>query len=86
MGPMDRDSRLRERVQRGLASGVLFLIDHKSWAGRGRGGSCAVCAMTIAFQDVEYRVEGAQGAAVAHLTCYLVWRQESEAWRLRAEK
>jgi hypothetical protein len=82
---MDRDSRLRERVRCGLASGELFLIDHKSWAGRGSGGPCAVCAMTIAFQEVEYKVDGAQAAAVAHLTCYLVWRQESEAWRLRAE-
>ena len=83
---MDRDRRLRERVRRGLASGELFLIDHKSWAGRGSGGRCAVCGMTIAFQNVEYKVEGARGAAVAHLTCNLVWRQESEAWRLRAEK
>ena len=86
MGTMDRDRRLRERVRRGLASGELFLIDRKSWAGRGSGGRCAVCGMTIAFQNVEYKVEGARGAAVAHLTCYLVWRQESEAWRLRAEK
>lgn len=31
-------------------------------------------------------IEGAQGAAAAHLTCYLVWRQESEAWRLCAER
>jgi len=85
VGTMDRDHRLRERVRRGLASGELFLID-KSWAGRGSGGRCAVCGMTIAFQNVEYKVEGARGVAMAHLTCYLVWRQESEAWRLRAEK
>ena len=39
-------------------------------------------AMMATFEEVE----GARGAAVAHLTCYLVWRQESEAWRLRAEK
>jgi hypothetical protein len=29
VGTMDRDGRLRERVRRGLASGELFLIDHK---------------------------------------------------------
>jgi len=39
VGTVDRDSRLRERVHRGLASGVLFLIDHKCWAGRGSGGA-----------------------------------------------
>ena len=49
----------------------------------GSSGSCMVCAMTVAFQDVEYKVEGAQRAAVAHLTCLFV-SQESEAWRLRA--
>lgn len=38
VGTMDRDRRLRERVRRGLASGESFLIDHKSWAGRGSGG------------------------------------------------
>jgi len=35
----NRDSRLRERVHRGLARGVLLLIESKSWAGRGSGGA-----------------------------------------------
>jgi hypothetical protein len=80
----DGDRRLRERVRRGLATGDLFLIDRKSWAGRGSGKPCAVCGVTITFRDVEYRIQRPQGSALAHLACYLVWRKESEGWRLHA--
>jgi hypothetical protein len=38
-------------------------------------------ALMAIFEEV-----AAGGQGLAHLTCYLVWRQESEAWRLRTEK
>jgi hypothetical protein len=79
---MHDSGRLKERVRRGLACGDLFLIDRLTWSGPGSGKVCAVCAQTIESWNVEYRVEGDQGVASAHLACYLVWRQECEAWRL----
>jgi hypothetical protein len=34
--------------------------------------------------EVQYAVRGPTGTVGAHLVCYLIWRQESEAARLRA--
>jgi hypothetical protein len=76
---MRDSSRLKERVRRGLACGDLFLIDRLCWSGPGSGKACAVCAAAIERWNVEYRVEGDQAIACAHLACYLVWRQECEA-------
>lgn len=80
------DDELRQRVRRALASGALFLADRKTRVGRGSGGLCAVCTSAITESEVEYEVPGGvSGTAVAHLLCYLVWRQESEAARLRED-
>jgi hypothetical protein len=77
---------LRQRVRRALTSGALFLVDYRSRVGRGRGKLCAVCTSGVAEDDVEYEVpDGMHGTVVAHPPCYLVWRQESEAARLRDE-
>jgi hypothetical protein len=82
-----RDDDLRQRVRRALARGALFLVDRKSRVGRGSGRLCAVCTSAVSETDVEYEVRGdATGIAAAHLPCYLVWRQESEGWRVRADR
>ena len=84
--PESHNGELRQRVRRALTSGALFLVDHRSRVGRGRGKVCAVCTSAVAEDDVEYDVPGGvHGTVVAHLPCYLVWRQESEAARLRDE-
>lgn len=77
------DDPLLDTVQSRLASGALFPVDGKRWAGLGGGKSCAVCDLTINNSEIEYEVTGGpSGSAFAHVRCYLVWRQESEALRL----
>ena len=84
--PESHNDELRQRVRRALTSGALFLVDQRSRVGRGSGKLCAVCTSAVAEDDVEYEVPGGvSGTVVAHLACYLVWRQESEAARLRDE-
>jgi hypothetical protein len=84
--PESHNDELRQRVRRALTSGTLFLVDQRSRVGRGSGKLCAVCTSAVAEDDVEYEVPGGvSGTVVAHLPCYLVWRQESEAARLRDE-
>ena len=73
-------------MRRALTRGTLFLAGHESWAGRGSGRLCAVCTSAVTASEVEYEVPGGvNGTVVAHLPCYLVWRQESEAARLRGD-
>ena len=84
--PESHNDELRQRVRRALTSGALSLVDRRSRVGRGSGKLCAVCTSAVAEDDVEYEVPGGvNGTVVAHLACYLVWRQESEAARLRDE-
>ena len=84
--PESHNDELRQRVRRALTSGALFLVDRRSRVGRGSGKLCAVCTSAVAEDDVEYEVPGGvNGTVVAHLACYLVWRQESEAARLRSD-
>jgi len=84
--PESHNDELRQRVRRALTSGALFLVDQRSRVGRGSGKLCAVCTSAVAEDDVEYEVPGGvNGTVVAPLACYLVWRQESEAARLRDE-
>lgn len=78
----EADDPLLDAVQSRLASGALFPVDRRGWAGRGSGKSCAVCDLTINDADLEYEVaDGPGSSAFAHVKCYLVWRQESEVLR-----
>ena len=84
--PESHNDELRQRVRRALTSGALFRVDQRSRVGRGSGKLCAVCTSAVAEDDVEYEVPGGvSGTVVAHLACYLIWRQESEAARLPDE-
>jgi len=40
----------------------------------------------ISRSEIQYTVRGPTSSVVVHLGCYLVWRQESEAARLRGER
>jgi hypothetical protein len=84
--PENHNDEIRQRVRRALASGALFPADRKSRVGRGSGKLCAVCTSAVTESEVEYGVPGGvSGQVVAHLPCYLVWRQESEAALLRED-
>ena len=76
---------LREQVRRRLAAKELFLISRRGRAEPASGNACAVCALVIDTSGVQYAVRGPTSRVVAHIACYLVWRQESEAARLRGE-
>src|SRR6266850_4194035 len=77
------DDPLLDAVRTRLTTGVLFPVVRKSWAVQATGKCCAVCDLTISNSEIEYEVAaGPSGSAFAHLPCYLVWRQESEALRL----
>src|SRR5713226_2529670 len=71
-------SALRQTVRERLASGWLFPAPHKVWAGKGTGHVCVVCGITIAPSEVENEVVG-PATVWAHLPCYSIWREESEA-------
>lgn len=76
---------LRDQVRRRLSAKELFLASRPGRPERGSGNSCEVCGSVITTTDVEYTVRGPTTSVVVHLGCYLVWRQESEAARLRGE-
>jgi hypothetical protein len=77
------DDPLLDTVRTRLTSGALFLMDRKGRAGRGSGKHCAVCDVPVTTHEIEYEVaRGSYAAVFAHLRCYLVWRQESEALHL----
>jgi hypothetical protein len=79
------NAELRQRVRRTLTSGTLSLIIRKARVGRGSGRLCAVCTSSVNETDIEYEVLSTTGVVVAHLPCYLIWSQESEAWRIRTD-
>jgi hypothetical protein len=52
-----------------------------SRVGRGKGTACAICSAVISDGEVAYHVESDTGSVSVHVTCYLVWRYESEEER-----
>jgi hypothetical protein len=74
---------LRAKIRRRLATKDLFLIGRPGRPERGSGSACAVCASVISTTEAQYSVPGPTNSVVAHLACYVVWRKESEAVRLR---
>jgi hypothetical protein len=79
------NTELRQRVQRWLTSGALFSAPQTSWAGHGSGTLCRVCSSLIHPGEIEYEMaDEVNGKVVVHRQCYLVWREETEAARLRA--
>src|SRR5438552_11911039 len=74
-------SALRQTVRDRLASGWLFPVPHRVWAGKGTEHVCIVCGTTIAPSEVENEVVGPT-TVWSHLPCYSIWREESQAYEL----
>jgi len=74
----DETHALVASVRARLASGALFRVGSHVIAGNGSGNDCVVCHAPIKRQEVEYEIDlGNRIAVVAHLRCYVVWRDES---------
>jgi hypothetical protein len=78
------NNELRQRVQRWLTSGALFLAPQAAWAGHGTGRLCGICSAIVHENEVEYEVAGGvNGKVIAHRHCFVIWREESEAASVR---
>ena len=72
-------SALRQTVRDRLASGWLFPVPHRVWAGKGTEHVCIVCGTAIAPSEVENEVVGPT-TVWSHLPCYSIWREESQTY------
>jgi hypothetical protein len=76
-GGSDLSEAIRERVREGLLSGALPPVDgNRSWAGRGTGRTCRICAEPIGPDQIEHEVE-APDSVLVHQACLIIWREES---------
>ncbi len=71
------DENLRRTIRTRLATGSLFPVDGKVFAGKGTGKLCSICGMPISQGDIEHEVVGPTTLFV-HWDCYSIWRQESD--------
>jgi hypothetical protein len=74
------DDTLRQTVRDGLDSGELFPVDGNGFGGRGKRRLCIVCDMLVLPADMEITITEPRSAR-AHVACYAIWLEESEAWR-----
>ena len=70
---------LREMVRALLANRILSPISGEVVAVTGTGGRCVVCHEPITPSEIECEVDGyAADGSRSHLTCFLIWQEESE--------
>jgi hypothetical protein len=69
---------LRRMIRTRLATGSLFPVDGKVFAGKGTDKLCSICGTPILQGDIEHEVVGPT-TVFAHWDCYSIWRQESDA-------
>jgi hypothetical protein len=73
---------ISELVIVGLDNGLLWILDGEPvWMGHGTHKPCVVCRLRIDGQQIQYDVPGPRGALPAHMTCYTVWRAQSNMRR-----
>ena len=80
-GGSDGDG-LRATIRARIATGALFPIHGtRAWASYGEDNPCIVCQEPITRAQVEYEVSSAstEVAVRAHLRCYMMWKEESQA-------
>jgi hypothetical protein len=80
-GGSDGDG-LRAMIRARIATGALFPIHGtRAWASYGDDDPCIVCKEPITRAQVEYEVLSASAEVTvrAHLRCYMVWKDESQA-------
>jgi hypothetical protein len=71
-----------ELVIQGFSSGVLWVVEAEPvWIGRGTFKPCVVCRVKIHAHETQCDVPGPRGALPAHLTCYEIWRKQSDKQR-----
>jgi hypothetical protein len=72
------DEDLRRTIRTRLATGALFPVDGKVFAGKGTGKLCTICGIPISHGEIEHEVVGPT-TVFTHWDCYSIWRQESDA-------
>jgi hypothetical protein len=72
---------LRLVVRRRLREERLFLAPSRVWSGSGRGRICVVCDDDISADEIENEMILGPVTLWAHLSCYTVWRQESNLYQ-----
>src|SRR6266567_3575043 len=77
-GASDGDN-VHVTVRERLASGALFPAAQTVWLGQGTGRICFVCDAAITALKVEAEMTDGPATVRAHLECYTIWRQESDA-------
>jgi len=82
----DGDRDLRMSVRDRLERGVLVPAPNQVWAGKGTGKTCAICAKSIAPDEIENEIDiRGGGVAVklwAHQPCLAIWHSESNAFEV----
>lgn len=51
------------------------------WIGDGTHKPCVVCRLRIDGLETQYDVAGPRGALPVHITCYRIWRAQSDMRR-----
>jgi hypothetical protein len=72
---------LDQSVTAKIQSGVLPKSIPVARVGRGRGGHCAVCHVTIRPPDTEVEVEVESRHGVFHQACFNLWRDAAAGVR-----
>ena len=82
MDAFPEEPSISERVIVGLDNGLLWILDGEPvWVGNGTHKPCVVCRRRIYGQQTQYDVPGPRGALPTHITCYRVWRAQSDMRR-----
>jgi hypothetical protein len=77
---------IADLVIAGLANGLLWMLDAEPvWSGFGTLKPCVVCRLRIPAHDIQYDVPGPRGTLPAHVSCYRVWRAQSDSMRKAPE-
>ena len=73
---------IADLVIAGLASGLLWILHTDPvWSGFGTLKPCVVCRLRIDVADIQYDVPGPRGTLPAHVSCYRIWRMQSDTLR-----
>jgi hypothetical protein len=68
---------LRLMIRDRLAKGTLFPAPERVWAKHGTGRICSACGTAISPQDAESEMIVGLVTVWAHLTCHMIWQEES---------
>ena len=84
---MDDENSLRQKARHAIEAGQLpNRGPDRTWAGKGGGGSCSVCADEVRPEEIEFELEftpevqrpGALANYRFHVRCFAAWEFERE--------